>query len=141
MPYDPTSQSNLDQVKTNHIHLDLAVNFAAKTLSGSAELEIEAIADHVNTVVLDTSFINVKAVSAAGKTLQFALGTRHEKYGSALTIYLAAPLAKGETSKILVQYATTKECTACQWLEPSQTVGKQHPYMFTQCQAIHARSL
>ncbi|KAG0096967.1 Leukotriene A-4 hydrolase [Podila epicladia] len=141
MPYDPTSQSNLDQVKTNHIHLDLAVNFAAKELVGSAELEIEAIADHVNTVVLDTSFIDVKAVSAAGKSLQFALGTRHEKYGSALTIYLAAPLAKGEKSKILIQYATTKECTACQWLEPSQTVGKQHPYMFTQCQAIHARSL
>lgn len=70
MPYDPTSQSNLDQVKTNHIHLDLTVNFAAKALSGSAELEIEAIADHVNTVVLDTSFIDVKAVSAAGKTLQ-----------------------------------------------------------------------
>ncbi|KAF9216990.1 Leukotriene A-4 hydrolase [Podila verticillata] len=141
MPYDPTSQSNLDQVKTNHIHLDLSVDFAAKALSGSAELEIEAIADHVNTLVLDTSFIDVKAVSAAGKTLQFALEKRHEKYGSALTIHLATPLAKGQQSKILVQYATTKECTACQWLEPSQTVGKQHPYMFTQCQAIHARSL
>lgn len=70
MPYDPTSQSNLDQVKTNHIHLDLTVDFAAKALSGSAELEIEAIADHVNTLVLDTSFIDVKAVSAASKTLQ-----------------------------------------------------------------------
>ncbi|KAG0329561.1 Leukotriene A-4 hydrolase [Podila horticola] len=136
MPYDPTSQSNLDQVKTNHIHLDLTVDFAAKALSGSAELEIEAIADHVNTLVLDTSFIDVKAVSTASKTLQ-----RHEKYGSPLTIHLATPLAMGEKSKILVEYATTKECTACQWLEPSQTVGKQHPYMFTQCQAIHARSL
>lgn len=76
MPYDPTSQSNLDQVKTNHIHLDLSVDFAAKALSGSAELEIEAIADHVNTLVLDTSFIDVKAVSAAGKTLQ-VLNVKH----------------------------------------------------------------
>jgi aminopeptidase N len=69
MPYDPTSQSNLDEAKTNHIHLDLTVDFDAKILSGSAELEIEAIADAVHKVVLDTSFIDIRAVSVAGQAL------------------------------------------------------------------------
>lgn len=69
MPFDPTSQSNLDEVKTNHIHLVLAVDFAAKTLTGSATLEVEAIADNVSKVVLDTSYIDVRSVSASGQKL------------------------------------------------------------------------
>ncbi|KAG0053628.1 Leukotriene A-4 hydrolase [Gryganskiella cystojenkinii] len=141
MPYDPTSQSNLDEAKTNHIHLDLTVDFDAKILSGSAELEIEAIADSVSKVVLDTSFIDVRAASVAGQSLNFKLQERNEKHGSALEIQLAQAINKGDRIKLIVEYATTKDCTACQWLEPSQTVGKQHPYLFTQCEAIHARSL
>ena len=42
---------------------------------------------------------------------------------------------------LLVRYETSKTSTAVQWLAPSQTVTKKHPYLFTQCQAIHARSM
>ncbi|KAI7817239.1 hypothetical protein BC939DRAFT_402867 [Gamsiella multidivaricata] len=141
MPYDPTSLSNLDEVKTNHIHLDLAVDFTAKTLTGTAELEVEAIVDNISKVILDTSYIAIHSVSIGDKSLKHSLEKRHEKYGSALTIELGQTLRKSEKVKIIIGYATTQECTACQWLEPSQTVGKKHPYLFTQCQAIHARSL
>ncbi|KAF9952979.1 Leukotriene A-4 hydrolase [Modicella reniformis] len=141
MPCDPTSLSNLEEVKTNHIHLDLVVDFTAKTLTGSAELEVEAITDALTRVVLDTSFIDIRSVSLGDKTLKYTLEKRHEKFGSALVIELGQTLTKGEKAKIVIGYATTQECTACQWLEPSQTVGKKHPYLFTQCQAIHARSL
>ncbi|KAK5809994.1 peptidase family M1-domain-containing protein [Linnemannia elongata] len=141
MAYDPNSQSNLDEVKTSHIHLNLAVDFVAKTLAGSAELDIEAIADSVSKLILDTSFITIHSVTLNGAPLKYTLADRHEKYGSALTIELGKTLAKGDKAKVIISYATTEECTACQWLEPSQTVGKKHPYLFTQCQAIHARSM
>lgn len=69
MPFDPSSQSNLNEVKTNHIHLTLVVDFTAKTLTGTVNLEVEAIADNVATVVLDTSFIDVHSASAADQKL------------------------------------------------------------------------
>ncbi|KAF9917436.1 Leukotriene A-4 hydrolase [Lobosporangium transversale] len=141
MPYDPTSQSNLNEIKTNHIHLDLTVDFNTKVLSGNAELDIEAIADQVSYIVLDTSHIDIRSVSTAEKMLNFELGSRNEKYGSALIINLGKALEKGNKTKVIIEYATTQYCSACQWLEPSQTVGKKYPYLFTQCQAIHARSL
>lgn len=45
------------------------------------------------------------------------------------------------TIAITIEYTTTSSCSAAQWLPPPQTAGKQYPYIFTQCQAIHARSL
>lgn len=47
----------------------------------------------------------------------------------------------GEVKIIRIDYETTENCSAAQWLTPEQTVGKVYPYLFTQCQAIHARSL
>lgn len=43
----------------------------------------------------------------------------------------------GESLDLRIKYRTTEECAAIQWLNEKQTVGKKHPYLFTQCEVIY----
>jgi aminopeptidase N len=69
------------------------------------------------------------------------MGKKDLLFGRALDIKLPFILKKGDSVSISIYYSTTSGCTAIQWLDPSQTCGKKLPYLFTQCQAIHCRSL
>eukprot|EP00392_Amoebophrya_sp_AT5.2_P010442 g10502.t1 len=73
----------------------------------------------------------------------------HAVFGRSLHILLdveqlhqSSPPAEGEKFVIVrIYYQTGSEALSTQWVEPSATSGKKLPYLFTQCQAIHARSL
>lgn len=60
--------------------------------------------------------------------------------GSPLVVTLPRTLEEGEEVVLEVQFSTSPSSTALQWLDPSQTAGGTEPYLFSQCQAIHARS-
>lgn len=76
-----------------------------------------------------------------GKEAKWNVGERLEPYGAPLTVTLEQGVPKGKTVSIAVRLSTTDKCTALQWMTPAQTSNKKHPYMFSQCQAIHARSV
>jgi leukotriene-A4 hydrolase len=97
-------------------------------------------------IVLDTSFLDVSAVRLArpasgAASADWQIKDRVEPYGAPLHVAVPGGAAKNETVKLSIDVATTDRCTAVQWLTPMQTSNKKHPYMFSQCQAIHARSL
>lgn len=62
-------------------------------------------------------------------------------FGRALHIPLGTTIAEGESVECTVTYRTTKQSSAVQFLKAEQTADKEAPFLFTQCQAIHARSL
>ncbi len=42
--------------------------------------------------------------------------------------------------RLRIEYRTGPQASALQWLDPAQTTSGQHPFLFTQAQAINARS-
>jgi leukotriene-A4 hydrolase len=61
--------------------------------------------------------------------------------GTPLEIYLKSPVGIGQEFKLTISFKTTNRSEAIQWIDKMQTIGKKHPFMFTQCQAILCRSL
>ena len=61
--------------------------------------------------------------------------------GTALRIYLTDKVPAGGVIYVKVEYMTTTESTAINWLNKEQTAGKKLGYMFTECQPSYCRSV
>jgi leukotriene-A4 hydrolase len=141
-PRDPNTLSNYNNWITKHTKAEFAIDFKAQKLVGSVTLALESITDKESEeIILDTSFLDIKDISINGtKTKEWIVKDRSEPYGSPLFIKIPGGIAKGEKLTLDIVVSTTEKCTALQWLTPAQTKGP-YPYMFSQCQAIHNRSL
>ncbi|XP_052779283.1 leukotriene A-4 hydrolase-like [Mya arenaria] len=137
---DPSSFSNPEDVLVEHIHLDLTVCFTKHTLSGSVQLKLKRVKPEAEFVVLDTRGITVTSVVdlESAEKLQYTLAEKVAVFGSKLTIRLTN---RKTEHTIEITYETSPECSALQWLRPEQTAGKRQPYLFSQCEAIHCRSM
>ncbi len=138
---DAHSFSNPQTVRVTDVALDWNVSFDKKILQGTATLAVERTSnDKTAPLVLDTRDLKIAKAetSADGKTFvktTFKLGAADKYLGSSLTVQLP-PNAKF----VRIAYATSPNASGLQWLTPSQTAGKKQPFMFSQAQAIHARS-
>jgi leukotriene A-4 hydrolase/aminopeptidase len=138
--HDAHSYSNPEQVRVRHVAINLTVLFDRKVLNGTSTLTIERAQAGADTLKLDTrdlKIINVLASSDGTNyaPAQFTLGAADKILGAPLTIQLPP-----QATKVNIEYETSPNASGVQWLEPAQTAGKKHPYVFTQSQAIHARS-
>jgi leukotriene-A4 hydrolase len=133
---DPHSFANTADVLVKHLNLDVAVDFDRKQIAGRATLDIENKSG-ARELRLDTRDLNVTRVTLepGGAEARFTLGDEAQYLGRPLVIEVLA-----ETRSVAVEYSTSPAAAALQWLDPAQTAGKQKPFLFTQSQAILARS-
>jgi aminopeptidase N len=133
---DPHSYADDTQPRTKSFDFQARVDFAAHVLHAEVTLRFAEPAAG-GPLDLDTRALSIEAiVDDRGAALEHTLHAADPILGSRLAIAVPA----GATS-IRIRYRTSPEASALQWLTPEQTLGKQHPYLFSQCQPIHARSL
>jgi leukotriene A-4 hydrolase/aminopeptidase len=140
VPKDASTLANIDAVVAKHLVLDLTADFTAKTLKGTAELRFDRRDPNASDVVLDTRDLTIENVEAAAGSGQwmattYRLDAATPAFGSALHIAMPAG-----ADRVRVSYTTSPTARGLQWLAASQTAGKKHPFLFSQAQAIQARS-
>ncbi len=141
---DPHSYAEPGRFLVRHVALDLRADFAAHRLEGTADLTVERIDLDAMELQLDTRDLEIKSVklvSEAGmaSVLAYRVDPPDPVLGSRLTVELSKCCAAPALMHLRIEYRTSAEASALQWLEPAQTSGP-HPYMYSQGQAIHARS-
>jgi leukotriene A-4 hydrolase/aminopeptidase len=132
---DYHSFANPNEIRVTHLSLDLTANFESKQLVGEVTLDVERTKPENNTLVLDTRALEIQRVSVEGESVPFEMGETDPDLGTPLTITLPSA-----ANSVTVAYSTSPEASGVQWLTPAQTAGKKHPFLFTQAQAVHARS-
>ena len=127
---DIHSWSRPDLIRVRRLELNLDVDFSRRVLTGSATLHFDRLSG--SELVLDTRGLEIHSVeNAAG----YDLGAADGILGAPLRIQLLP-----EASWVRIHYTTSPQASGLQWLDPPQTAGKVHPFLYTQSQAIHARS-
>jgi aminopeptidase N len=133
---DPHSYADSSQPAVVALGWRAHVDFAARILDCEARLELAAPAAE-GPLDLDTRELAIAGVTdGEGRALRFELAPPDPILGARLRITLAPG-----TTAVIVTYRTSPSASALQWLDPAQTAGGRAPFLYSQCQAIHARSI
>ena len=132
---DPHSYNDDTQAETESLTLVADVDFATRTLRAEATLTFRRpIADPLD---LNTRNLTIERImDQRSAALDFTLHAPEPILSARLALDLPA-----DTTAITIHYQTSPDASALQWLAPAQTLGGKQPFLFSQCQAIHARSV
>ena len=136
LPEDVHSYAKPAEAVAKHLDLNIAVDFTNKILSGTAAYDIENLSQS-DEIIFDARGLQIEKVYLGDNMEEttFRLGDNKEFLGQPLHVTI-----KPDTRRVTIAYKTSPDAAALQWLNPQQTAGKKHPFLFTQSQAILART-
>ena len=101
---DPNTLSNYDKFRTRHITANFKIDFEKKRLEGEVALRLEVL-QKANEIVLDTSYIDLTAITVDDSKAEWNLDARSEPYGSALRIQVDKDIEVGKQLTVNVSMA------------------------------------
>ncbi|MEO8355684.1 MAG: leukotriene A4 hydrolase C-terminal domain-containing protein [Chloroflexota bacterium] len=132
--HDPTSYTDLTQGRISHIDFHIQADFSSCILDIEATYQMQSPLR--GSLHLDTFKIEMKQAHANGRDLEWGFDASDEVLGERLHL----KGFDGESSFTL-KFRTSPEARALQWMNASQTVGGEYPFLYSQCQASNARSI
>jgi leukotriene-A4 hydrolase len=138
---DVHSYSEPEKVRISHVDLELHASFERKVIEGIAILKIVRTKNSgSDPLVLDTRGLSINQVEVgrhdqAFKIAKYRMGPIDRVLGAPLVVELPA-----DADRVRISYKTGSNASGLQWLDAAQTAGQQSPFLYTQSQAIHARS-
>lgn len=135
---DAHSYSNIKAIRTKHLHLEIDVDFERKKIYGVARHQMERL-NTTDTAIFDINGPEIQKVTLGPKGKEketnFIIGPSKEFIGQPLSVKIDK-----NTTQINIYYQTTDNAAAIDWLSPSLTAGKEHPYLYTQGEAVLTRT-
>lgn len=137
---DPSSNSNPRQIECKNLYLQWTLDFEDKKVFGTATHVVSVKENGTESVIFDQSGLIFSSVYINNDVADFSV--TDDGGNSVIIVKIPADLRMvGSELTISFVYRTGVEASAVQWLEKEATQGGEYPYVFTQSQAIHARSM
>ena len=132
--HDPHSYADLKQGSIERIDFDLRIRMDERDIHGVARYRLDRPSPGI--LDLDTHRITIDSVRSEKTDLPWSLEPEEAILGQRLHI-------EGLTGakEFSLAFRCTEEARALQWLNPEQTASGKHPFLYSQCQSINARSL
>ena len=142
---DPHSYSNFPDASVTHLSLHLSVDFHRRILHGYTDhtVQIHKETDNVRMDFRGCSVEQVFSVKEGKETkISFTVPQEHPTLGHCLQVAIPKEYqAAGSKLVVRVYSSTTDASGGIQWFEPCQTLGKKYPFMYSQFEAILARTM
>ena len=131
---DPTTYSDLTQGKIKHIDFLIKVDFDKHVLDIEATYQLDKPIS--GALFLDSYKIDLQQAQVNDRALTWEFDLDDEVVGQRLQLQ-----GLDNDSSFKLVFRTSPEARALQWMQPLQTAGGEHPFLYSQCQATHARSI
>ena len=138
---DNSTLSNYQAITLVHLSGIFEPNFTEKIVYGNLTYNFTANLEG-EEIKLDTKNLEImKVTHETGEELNYTFDESEENKRLGMALNIHSSFKEGENVVINIQYKTTKSGRSAQFLNKSQTYGKEHEYFFTMSEMILGREL
>lgn len=133
---DPHSSTEYKVARVNSLDWDAELDFENKQIKATALWRFKA-ENGAKFIYFDSKNLTIEDISDNNGSIKGweLINQKYSWLGESLKIPI-----NDKSVFIKIRYTTSKEADALQWLEKTQTSDKKGPFLFTQSQAILART-